>query len=206
VSYTVLRVVESGVVLLREHEDRFRVAGPAALGAFQRFASEASPGLYALTWRNGELSVQVRTTTSLFEGIPVRYMVSPLAGGHSIPKTPPPNPYGVVRQPGVATLLTSADGLEIFESCTAGVVAWEDDSFVVPPEDRPRLVSTTVTAIERALRPRREPICRGDSRALALVNAVSGLVIPVMPERPSFPAAARQRFNSMLEEATGRPR
>jgi hypothetical protein len=205
-SYTVLRVTEGGVVLFDAHQSRFEVAGENAVQGFLLFAAEARPGIYSLTWRGGVLDVVERATTSLFEGIPVRHAISPFAGsGQRLVKTPPPNPYQALRQAGTATLLTSATGDEIYESCTAAVIGWSGHRFVAPPQDRPCLDSTALRILDAAGALERGPILRESRACLALVNAVAGLVVPMAPGRDPFPAEGRALAARIFRESTKRP-
>lgn len=204
-SYTVLRVVDAGIPLYDEHERRFLRSGPAAASAFQAFATRATTGIYRLTWTHGHLDVERRETVSLFDGIPVRYVPSPLrAAAGLVGKTPAPNEYAPLRIPGIATLLTSPDGEEIYESCTASVVEW-DDGFIAPPNDRPRLLSTTLSALMNALPMRTAAIQRGSALPLALINAVTGLVAPEVRGRSPLPAQARVEFDRVWTASTRRP-
>jgi hypothetical protein len=204
-SYTVLRVVDRGVTLYEAHEARFVPAGPAAVAAYCAFAAEARPGVYSLRWADDHLEAVLRDKISLFDGIPVRYVPSPLSASDGlVPKAPPPNEYAGVRTAGVATLLTSPDGVEIFESCTASVVAW-DDGFVAPPPDRPRLLSTTTTTLLQQASVHAAPLLKRSRLPLALINAVSGLVVPSLPDRDPWPAEARTLFDRVWTESTRRP-
>lgn len=204
-SYTVLRVTEDGVVLFDAHVRRFQPAGEAAVRAFGRFAADAAPGIYSLTWAGDALEARVRTTTSLFEGIPVRYVASPYAGSQTrVVKSPPPNPYQALRQPGTATLLTSEDGTELYESCTAAVVGWSGERFLTPPVDRPCLESTALLALAAAGALDRAPILRSSSAPLGLMNAVSGLIIPAIPGRAPFPNEGRTLAERIFRESARR--
>jgi hypothetical protein len=205
VSYSVVRVVDSGVVLFEEHARRMERAGVDALAAYQRFAAQAKPGVYSLSWGAGRLDVKVRTTVSLFEGMPARFVVSPVAySTETLPKAPPPNAYSAVRREGVATLLTSADGTEILESCTAAVFSWDGESILLPPDDRPRLLSTAAAAIEARTSCRRLPLRVDATAPLGLVNAVCGPVAPNVAGRDPLPSEARRVVEAALTHSTRR--
>jgi hypothetical protein len=105
----------------------------------------------------------------------------------------------------VSTFLTSADGEEIYESCSAAVIAWDGARFVLAPSDRPRVDSTA----ERALRGGAEwvtaPVLRHGSLPLALVNAVAGICLPSVEGRPPFPAAAQEIVAAIFTASIRRP-
>lgn len=205
-SYTLLRVVEDGVVLFEEHRRRLAPAGGRIATRFDDFARSATPGIYALRAGAGQLAVERRERSRLFDGMPVRWLVSPFAGRHGLfPKLPSPSEYDACRQACVSTLLTSANGLEIYESCSAAVVGWDGAQLVFAPEDRPRVDSTA----ERALRARvaftAAPLLRDARLPLALVNAVAGLCLPVVPEREEFPEDACALVRAALAATARRP-
>lgn len=183
------------MVLLREHLARFAVAGAEAEAAFRAFAAGARPGVWSLRWRADGLEVTERAGSGLVDGMPVRFAVSPFAGRTgAFAKRGPPSPYDAVRLSGVATLLTSADGSEIYESCIAAVVGWDGTRFVLPPEDRPRVRSTSEAVLVASLEFRRAPIAVGGDLPLLLVNAVKGPCVPAIPGRPPPPREAVERL------------
>jgi hypothetical protein len=203
--YTTLRVTGAGVVLHDFHVERLAPEGPAGLAAFARFAREAAPGVYGVAVAGGELRAERRTGSSLVEGMPVRFAVSPFAALRgAFPKPGPPNAYDDVRCPDVATLLTSTDGSEIFESCVAAVLGWDGARFVCVPEDRPRVASVAEAAVRAALPFVRSPLRAGDRLPLILLNAVAGPCI-VGTGRPPVPAAAVLLLEQVLQRATRRP-
>jgi hypothetical protein len=199
-AFTTLRVIEAGVVLWDGHLARLRPAGPWVEDAFDRFARDASPGVYALTAAAGRLTIEPRPGSRLHDGIPVRFRESPLAGcAWPFPKPAPPGPYAAVRAPGVATLLTDATGAEILEACVAAVIAWDGASLVVPPADRPRVASVAEAAIRTALPVREAPIAARGGWGLALVNAVAGICRPATgPDREPFPEEVAARIEALL--------
>jgi hypothetical protein len=202
--YTTLRVSEAGVVLYAGHVERLRPEGPGALAAFDRFAREARPGVYAVTAEGAALRVERRAGSALTDGMPVRFAVSPVAGKRGVfPKPAPPSPYDAVRAPGVATLLTSPDGAEIYESCIAAAVGWDGARFVCVPEDRPRVDAIAEAAVRAAAPCARAPIfVRGDL-PLVLLNAVAG-PWAVAAGRPPFPPAALALLREILESSARR--
>jgi hypothetical protein len=205
-SYTLLRVVEEGLMLFEEHRRRLAPEGGRIATRFDDFARTATPGIYALRAGAGQLTVQRREASRLFEGMPVRWLVSPFAGRRGIfPKLPSPSEYDACRQAGVSTFLTSADGQEINESCSAAVVGWDGEQLIFVPEDRPRVDSTA----ERALRARvpftAAPLLRDARLPLALVNAVAGLRLPRVPERDAFPEEACALIRAALAATVRRP-
>ena len=203
--YTTLRVTASGVVLYEQHLERLAPEGPAALEAFARFAREARPGIYAVTVRGGTLAVEPRGGSALVAGMPARLVVSPFAAQRgAFPKPAPPSPYDAVRQPGVATLLTSADGSEIYESCVAAVLGWDGARFICVPEDRPRVASVAEAAVRAVLPHTRAPLRTADSTPLVLLNAVAGPCV-VDTGRPPPPPEVLEMLARVLERSTRRP-
>ena len=203
--YTTLRVSEAGVVLHDFHVERLAPEGPQALAAFARFAREAAPGAYSLRVAGGKLRAERRAGTALAPGMPVRFAVSPFAGGRGrFPKPEPPSPYDAVRLPGVATLLTSADGAEIYESCAAAVLGWDGGRFVCAPDDRPRVASVAEAAVRAALPTVRAPLLVAGALPLVLVNALAG-ACPVDAGRAEFPRDALDRLERLVEASARRP-
>ena len=203
--YTTLRVTEAGVVLYDHHVERLAPEGPAGLAAFAHFAGEALPGVYGVAVAGGELRAERRAGSRLVEGMPVRMAVSPFAAQRgAFPKRGSPSPYDGVRCPGVATLLTSADGGEIYESCVAAVLGWDGTRFVCVPEDRPRVASVAEAAVRATLPFVRSPLRTGDRLPLVLLNAVAGPCI-VGTGRPPMPAEAVILLRRLLERSTRRP-
>lgn len=200
-SYTALRVTESGVVLFDAHRRRL---GPAYAAAFDAFAAEAAPGIYGLRGTDGRLEATRRERSRLFEGIPVRFLPSPIAErvGPQV-KTPSPSPWDAVRQDGVATLLTSPDGAELYESCTAGVLAWDGGTLVAPPDEAPRIASVTEAFLLGRHAHRRTPIRRDAGWALVLVNAVAGACVPSL-DAPPFPTGVLSALRDSLAASARR--
>jgi hypothetical protein len=173
VSYTVLRVSGAGVLLRAHHARRFSAAGPQALQAFDAFCARATEGIWALRFEHGALRAEPRARSRLSPGIGVRYAPSPMVGRTgAFPK--PPGGYEAVRAPGVATLLTDPSGEELYEACSAAVIAWTGRGWIAPPPDRPRVASVAVAALEEAGLLSRGPILRADRPPLLLLNAVVG--------------------------------
>ena len=203
--YTTLRVTEAGIVLHDFHVERLAPEGPAGLAAFARFAREATPGVYGVAVAGGELRAERRTGSSLVEGMPVRFALSPFAAQRgAFPKPGPPSAYDGVRLPGVATLLTSSDGSEIHESCVAAVLGWDGTHFVGVPEDRPRVASVAEAAVRATLPFVRSPLRTDDRLPLVLLNAVAG-PCTVGTGRPPVPAAAVMLLTQVLQRSTRRP-
>lgn len=192
--YTVLRVVEAGVVLFDYHRARLADGDGAEL-AFDAFAARAAPGLYVLRGVGpGELSVTERPASRLADGQPTRLLVSPiahLAGPQR--KVPSPSPWDAVREAGVATLLTTADGAEVLESCVASVLAWDGQRLVAPPEDRPRVASTFERWLVENAGAVRAPVSVAARWPLLLANAVAGPCVPAQPVAPPPEVVARLR-------------
>jgi hypothetical protein len=203
--YTTLRVIGRGVVLLEAHARRLAPRGGPVRDRFLAFARSAAPGVYALTARGDALSVEARGGSSLVDGTPWRLAVSPVARATgALAKPVPPGPYAAVRAPGIATLLTSPDGEEIWEACVAAVVGWDGERLVLPPADRPRVDSTSERAIAANLPFTRAPIPSRGAMPLLLVNAVKGTCALDARGRTPFPAAQVQAIERLLAALTGR--
>lgn len=203
--YTTLRVTDAGVVLYDFHVERLAPEGPAGLAAFARFAREATPGIYGVALAGGELRAERRTGSQLVEGMPARLMVSPFAAQRgAFPKPGSPSAYDAVRLPGVATLLTSADGSEILESCVAAVLGWDGTHFVGVPEDLPRVASVAEAAVSATLPFVRLPLRIDDRLPLILLNAVAG-PCTVSTGRSPVAADAVLLLTEVLRRSTRRP-
>ena len=204
--YTLLLTTEEGVVLYDYHRRRLNPDGDAAADrAFARFAREARPGVYAV-WagEDGALRVESRSGSRLREGMPARFLVSPLAGGRGpVPKPAPPSPYDAVRVENVATLLTSADGVEVYEACVAAVLGWDGERLVCVPADRPRVWSTAAAAVREHLPVSEVPIAAESAMPLLLVNAVRGSSAVDLPGRDAFPSRVRAEIEQLLRRLTG---
>lgn len=192
--YTVLRVTEQFTIpLLHRHAQRL---GDEALGALQHFISfVVEPGVYRVTWVGRQLSTLKLPGSRLVEGMATRVMASPFnEKSGRFPKHGSPSPYDAVRAEGVSTVLTDAGGGEVFEACSAAVVAWNGSALVLPPEDRPAVASLAEAAIAKQEVVVRAPIRLADAWPLLLVNAVTTCV----PKGSSFPPAIRERLAALL--------
>jgi hypothetical protein len=206
VTYTRLRLTADGIVLCRYHEQRLALDADGA-AAFARFARTSAPGVWVV-WTNdvGRLQAKPGGPSALFDGMPVRWATSPLTGGHGpVPKTGAPSVYDPVRLDGVESLLLSADGAEIYESCRAAGLAWDGERIVCAPADRPRVWSTTEAAVRGHLPVRKAPLRVDADMPLLLVNAVAGTCVPAMPGRGTFPPAVRQAIEDLLVALTAWP-
>jgi len=201
--YTLLLTTEEGIVLHDYHRRRLNPDGDAATdGAIARFAREARPGVYAV-WagEGGVLRVEARGGSRLREGMSARLLVSPLAGGGGpVPKPAAPSPFDAVRAEGIATLLTSADGAEIYEACVAAVLGWDGGRLLVVPSDRPRVWSTAEAAVRDHLPVTEAPLAADAALPLLLVNAVAGTCAVDLPGRGAFPAAVRAEIERLFNE------
>lgn len=198
-SYTVLRVVEAGVVLFDAHRSRL---GTTAEAAFNAFARGAPPGIFALHWAGGTLQVTARAASRLADGIPLRTARTPLTGG-PVSKPAPPSDYDRVRAPGVATLLLDAAG-NVCEACSAAVLACNGEAIIAVPRGFPRVHSSAEEALLRALPHRFEPFPADTALPLCLVNAVVGVCVPARPG-PAFPPTWRTRMMEVLTATARRP-
>jgi hypothetical protein len=206
--YTFLSMIDRGVVLCDYHLRRLELEpGSGSFDDFARFACEARPGAWAL-WVDdpGGLRVERRPGTRLRDGIPVRRLPSPLDPGAGLIPKPglPAEPYARLRQDGVATLLTSADGSEIYEACSAAVLGWDGASLVVPPLDRPRVWSTTEHAIRDHTRVVEAPI-PSQGMPILLANAVKGACTVSAPECGAFPPLLQREIDGIFASLTKRP-
>jgi hypothetical protein len=187
------------------HVERLAPEGATGLAAFARFAREATPGVYGVALAGDELRAERRAGSQLVEGIPVRLAVSPFAAQRgAFPKPGPPSAYDGVRLPGVATLLTSADGSEILESCVAAVLGWDGTRFVGVSEDRPRVASVAEAAVRASLPFVRSPLRTDDCLPLILINAVAR-PCSVSTGRPPVPADAMALLTQVMQRFTRRP-
>ncbi len=205
-SYTLLRVTEAGVVLFAAHRARFEPLGARVTAQFDRFAAEATPGVYALRAAAEQLAIEPRDGSRLFDGMPVRWAPSPFLGRRGrFPKPASPSAYDRCRQAGLCTLLTSEDGAEIYESCSAAVVGWDGTRLLLVPEDRPRVDSTAESALRESGGIATCALMRHSSLPLALVNAVAMVCLPSIDERPVFPPEVRDRMVAAIAATAQRP-
>jgi hypothetical protein len=158
-------------------------------------------------WTAGDrLVVEPRAAAALIDGMPARWLPSPLAGLRGPqPKSGPPSAFDVVRRPGVATLLTDAAGTEIFEACVAAVLAWDGRGFVRVPHERPHVASVALMALEEQLGLRVGAIAVAGEAPLVLVNAVKGSCVVDVPDRAALPAAGRRLIDEVIAASTLRP-
>jgi hypothetical protein len=206
VRYTSLLVTEAGVVLYEAHARRLAPDGGAARLRFDGFAATAAPGAYALLDDGARLDVRPRPGTALRDGMPTRVLPSPLAGsGGAIPKPPPPGPYAALRAPGIATLLASRDGAELWEACVAAVVSWDGARLVLVPEDRPRVASVAEAAVRAGFPHAVAPIAAGGGAPLLLVNALKGTCTVAAPGRAPFPERVRAELDGLIAATARRP-
>jgi hypothetical protein len=199
-------VTEAGVVLYDGHAARLAPEGEAGLRAFADFARRAAPGVHRVTVTGGALRAEPRPESRLVDGMPVRSCVSPIAGRPGrIPKPASPSVYDPVRVPGVLTLLTSADGAEIYEGCVAAVVGWDGGRFVCVPADRPAVASVAEAALRAGCAFVERPLLTGDRLPLIALNAVKGPCRLAAPGRAPFPPAALAQLADLYRRLTRRP-
>jgi hypothetical protein len=197
-SFTTLKVTDKGVLLFALHEERFHNAGKEAIMAYHRFAAEAAPGIYNLYWDNKKMHIKTRGESRLFDGMPVRFIISPLAHTHHrIEKPPSPSIYSGLIEPGIATLLTSAEGKEIYESCSAAVIAWDGKNILKVPRDRPGVKSTMLELLNVLPHIKEQPILRASDYPIALINAVKCTCIVSMEGRKPFPDDQLERIRAL---------
>ena len=203
--YTLLKVTESGVVLLEYHLRRLGLSDGerTARKVFAHFLREAPAGVWAVRVVAFDgIEATRRPGSRLFDGMPTRLAPSPIAShAGTIPKPASPSPFDAVRLPGVATLLTSPNGREIYEACSASVIGWDGAQLVCVPSDRPRVWSTTEAAIREHLQVREGPI-GVESMPILLVNAVKGTCAVAGPSSLSFPEKVRGDIEALLVTLT----
>ncbi len=202
-----MRLVRNGVVLGSYHRRRLGLElGGEASAKFARLARESAPGVWAVTAQGDRVVAEPRGDSRLADGMPVRFAISPVSGSTgALPKPEPGGAYEAVREPGVATLLTSADGREILEACVAAVVGWDGKRVVCVPAERPRVWSCAEQAIREHLEYRERPLRADSDEPLLLVNAVKGACEVSAPGRAPFPAKARQSLDALFAALTGWP-
>jgi hypothetical protein len=202
---TTLQVTAAGIPLRDLHLERLGIPLHPGREAFDRFAALAVPGVYRLVLDGDRLQVTPRGPSSLRDGMPVRLLPSPCAWMRGrFPKPLSPGPYDDVRSRGVATLLTTCDGDELLESCTAALLGWDGAAFVHPPDDRPRVWSTAEEAVRRHLPVRAAPLSSRGALPLLLVNAVAGPCPLALPDRPAVPAEPIARIHALFALLTVR--
>jgi hypothetical protein len=201
VAYTTVLRTAGGIVLARQHAHRLARV-PSGEHALREVPP--TPGVYSILAGPDGVEVRRRDGGSwLQDGMPSRLATSPVAGaGGPIPKPPPPGPYATVRVRGVATLLTSPDGAELWEACAAAVIGWDGRRFVLVPRDRPRVDPVAEAALREHLPFVERPLHVDEPLPLALLNAVRGICAIAVPGRPDFPEEPRRQVNALLETLT----
>lgn len=198
-TYTRLRISEKGIVLCDYHLRRLGLPREQ-LDAFVEVARKSAPSAWSVWWQDNRLNWLRSDGSQLHDGIPVRYATSPVAdqsGAQPKPRTP--CVYDAVRLKDVATLLTSTDGQEVYEACRAAVVGWDGNKLVCTPNDRPRVWSTTETAIREHLSVTEAPIPAHSTMPILLVNAVKGPCTVSDPHRQAFPRQAQRQIMQLLQ-------
>ncbi len=197
VRFTALRVTAGTAIPL--FDGHVRRLGEESRGALRHFASLAAEGVYRVSWDGVALTTKLRGPSRLKDGMATRFAISPFAGQRGrFPKPGPPSPYEGVRIEGVSTLLTDASGEEIYESCLAGVVAWDGASFVLAPEDVPAVASVAEAEVAAKLPVRRARILVKSDWPLLLINAVAPTCQVIIPGHAAFPADQRAKLEALL--------
>ncbi len=187
-SFTTLRINDDGVLLYALHEERFRNSGEDAILSYRKFALEAKAGVYNLTWDGENLLVKERGESNLFDGMPARYRVSPIAHlKNRIDKPAPPSIYSNLVEPTISTLLTSADGKEIYESCRASIISWNGKNIIRVPDNRPAVKSTMERLLKDMPDVIEEPILVDSAYPITLINAVKCTCTISVEGRNPFP-------------------
>jgi len=122
-----------------------------------------------------------------------------------VPKPSSPSPYDAVREEGVATLLTSPDGAEIYEACSTAVLGWDGGRIVCVPAGRPRVWSTAEHAVREHLAVVEAPILTASAAPLLLVNAVKGTSVIADRARAEYPPDVRAGIERLFASLTALP-
>lgn len=197
--YTLLRIDAQGRLLMKAwHLQRL---GASAQDELERFVAGAPPGIYRVAWNGQRLETSQRAQSRLMEGMPTRFVVSPVALHRGrIAKRPPPSEYDDVRVDGVASLLTDRAGTVIHEACSAAVVGWNGRALVLPPLETPCVDSVAERALTSRIDAERAPLRVADGWPLILINAVVGTCAVEIEGRAPFPAEERQRIDLALQQ------
>lgn len=197
--YSVLRVDEAGhVPLLKRHARRLGVGAGVLRDALR------VPGVFRVTFDGAVLRVEQRPGSRLLENMPSRFVVSPYVERVGrFAKPAPPSAYDGVRVSGVSTLLTSADGRELYESCSASLVAWDGAGVVLVPFAAPGVASLAEEAVAEVVPHRRAVLAVKSEWPLLLINAVAATCGVVVEGRDAFPGEVREQLQRVLvsEEA-----
>lgn len=195
-SYTVLRVAAGRCSMFEQHVQRL---GEQSRQHLLDFARVTATGAYRAWWNGHDLRTEQRADSSLCDGLPAHFCVSPVAMVKGrFPKPAPPCVYDAVRAQDGVTLLTDAAGVEVYESSVAAVVAWDGEVLVLPPLDAPAVASVAEAAVAEAWRHRRAPIPVANAWPLLLINAL-GSCAPLIAGRGTFPPSIRRQINALLE-------
>lgn len=202
-SYTLLRVVEAGVVLRAGHRARFLGESQEILAAFDRFCLDAPPGIYAVRALDGALVVTARDRSALTEGMPIGFVPSPFFGVGDFAKPAPPGPYDEVRVDGVCTFLTDDEGREVIEACRGIALVFRDGVFVRAATRFARVISVVEDFLLRegitaAPLDARMPEC------WAVANAVAGIVVVGSNQAQAARNAAQEWSARLLAQSTRR--
>ena len=180
-------------------EGHVRRLGEDSRAALREFTSLAAPGVYRVSWSGQRLTTQARSASRLLEDMPTRLVVSGFSHQRGrFPKPAPPSPYDAVRLEGVSSLLTDASDEELFESCSAALVAWDGHSLVLPPLEAPAVASLAEAQVASHLRHRRARVLVRAHWPLLLINAVAGTCAVNVPNRPPFPREVRAQLDAVL--------
>jgi hypothetical protein len=206
-SYTLVRVVEAGVVLREGHRARFEGCSATVLAAFDAFCTEAAPGIYVLRAEGDALRVTVRERSAVRAGMPIGFAPSPYFGVGDFPKPAPPCPYDEVRIEGVCTFLTDDLGEEVIEACRGVALAFVDGAFVRAGSRFSRVTSVAEAFLAReGMRAQR--LTSAFASPWAVANAVAGVVCvgPRGADAREAAEAARAWTAAMNAAASRSPR
>ena len=201
-TFTTLKKGPQGVPFLAAHLER--LLGDRARDSNIVHDFKAQLGLQP----DGIISVQCdahsyvfshRSRSRYFDGIPLRYLPTPLSTSGPVAKCASPSEYDAVRQAGIATILTDPSGQELFEACSSALLGWTGAGLVMTPDDRPRVQSIAEKYLKIAMNIHRVALRKDAGLALLLVNAV-GVFTP--EHGPVFPPEIRGELEALFVRET----
>ena len=206
-AYTTLLVTDAGVVLYEAHARRLAPDGGAARarGSTASRRRRRPARTRSSTTARGSTSGRAPAPRCATACRPASSRRRSRGAAGAIPKPPPPGPYAALRAPGVATLLASPDGAELWEACVAAVVSWDGARLVLVPEDRPRVASVAEAAV-RAGFPHAVGADRGRRRRAAPARErAEGTCTVAAPGRAPFPERVRAELDGLIAATARRP-
>ncbi len=212
-SYTLLRVVETGVVLWRAHAARLGLPlGNPQATALHVELRHAGPGVYAVrvpeasVGAASSVSIQPRANRTWSVAEPWTCADSPLLGFAGpqekwlVTDLYEPIRCDPTRKLAAEVLCVGGGFREVYESARANVYAWDGARVWAPPRDAPRVRSVSEFALRRAFDVGERPLLTdGGSGALFLLNAVRG---PGRLKDFDVPESVFERIHRAMAELT----